>query len=52
MPNVFDWRDYVRFGSGRNGYCDSGDCVVRASRVKLGSRRSILNSLAGQKYLG
>ena len=36
MPNVLDWRHYVRFGRGRNGYCDSGHCVVRASSVKLG----------------
>jgi hypothetical protein len=36
MPNVFDWRDYVRYGCGRNNYCDSGDCVARASRVKRG----------------
>ena len=34
MPYVFDWRDYVRYGCGRNNYCDSGDCVARASRVK------------------
>jgi hypothetical protein len=34
MPYVFDWRDYVRYGCGRNNYCDPGDCVARASRVK------------------
>ena len=34
MPYVFDWRNYVRSGCARNNYCDSGDCVARASRVK------------------
>jgi hypothetical protein len=34
MPYVFDWRDHVRYGCARNNYCDSGDCVARASRVK------------------
>src|SRR5271165_6906578 len=34
MPHVFDWRDYVRYGYSRNNYCDSGDCVARASGVK------------------
>jgi hypothetical protein len=34
LPYVFDRRDYVRYGFGRNNYCDSGDCVARASRVK------------------
>jgi hypothetical protein len=31
MPEVFDWRDYVRYGCGLNNYCDSADCVARAS---------------------
>src|SRR5580700_5525084 len=34
MPHVFDRRDYVRYGCGRNNYCDSGDCLARATRVK------------------
>lgn len=39
MPYQFDWSDYVRYGSVRNNYCDSGGCVVRASRVKRISQR-------------
>jgi hypothetical protein len=38
MPYVLDGRDYARFGSARNNYCDSGDCVARASRVTVVSR--------------
>jgi hypothetical protein len=34
MPYVSDRRGYVRYGSGRNNYCDCVDCVARASRVK------------------
>lgn len=34
MPYRFDWRHYVRYGCGGNNSCDSGGCVVRASRVK------------------
>jgi hypothetical protein len=34
MPYVSARRSYVRYGCGRNNYCDSGDCVARASRVK------------------
>ena len=37
---TFEWRDYVRYGCGRNNYCDSGDCVARASRVKLSREAS------------
>jgi len=33
IPYVLEGRDYVRFGSSRNNYCDFGDCVARASRV-------------------
>ena len=36
MPHVFDRRDYVRYGFGRNNYYDSGDRVARATRVKRG----------------
>ena len=31
MPDVSDRRGYVRYGSGRNNYCDCVDCVARAS---------------------
>jgi hypothetical protein len=40
MPHVFDRRNYVRYGFGRNIYCDSGDRVARATRVKRGLERS------------
>jgi hypothetical protein len=39
MPYMSARRSYVRFGFGRNNYCDCGDCVDRASRViRLGGR--------------
>lgn len=41
--HVFDWRNYVRYGCGRNSYCDSGDSVAGASRMKRG-----LSSLPGR----
>jgi hypothetical protein len=45
MPYVFDWRNYVRSGCARNNYCDSGDRVARASRVKRVSQRQDLAHL-------
>jgi len=45
MPYAFDWRNYVRSGCARNNYCDSGDCVARASRVKRVSQRQDLSHL-------
>ena len=33
MPNVSARRRYVRFGFGRNNYCDCADCVAHSSRV-------------------
>jgi hypothetical protein len=40
MPYVSARRRYVRFGFGRNNYCDCVDCVARASRViRLGVHR-------------
>ena len=41
MPNVSARRRYVRFGFGRNNYCDCSDCVARPSRViRLGVQSS------------
>jgi hypothetical protein len=41
-------RDYVRYGCGGNNYCDSGDCVARASRVKRVSSQQDLATVAGR----
>ena len=35
MPYVSARRRYVRYGFGRNSYCDCVGCVARASRVNL-----------------
>ena len=40
-PHVSARRRYVRFGFGRNNYCDCSDCVARPSRViRLGVQSS------------
>jgi hypothetical protein len=39
IPYVSARRGYVRYGCGGNNYCDSGDCLARASRVKRVSKQ-------------
>src|ERR1017187_7908586 len=34
MPYMSARRGYVRYGRGRNNYCDCVDCVARAARMK------------------
>jgi hypothetical protein len=44
-------RDYVRNGCARNNYCDSGDRVARASRVKrVSQQQDLLAECKGLVY--
>jgi hypothetical protein len=44
MPHVITRRRYVRFGFGRNNYCDRADSVAYPSRV---IRRGVQSSWSG-----